>query len=237
LEKSHYNLRPGLTLGRNYFVAEFLGSGWQGEVYKVEERKTGIIRAAKIFFKNRRPSESQIKKYAQKIYRLRNCPVITQYIHRDLARIGKEQVDILVSDFVDGEILSKFLARQSHKRLSFLEALHLLYALAIGVEQIHYQGEYHGDIHTDNILVKRKGLGFEVYLIDFFDLGRSSKERIQHDVYDLISILYELIGGSKVYKRANHQIRQIIMGRKHSLLCKKFKNAGQLRLALENMKW
>ena len=237
MDESYYNLRPGLTLGRNYFVVEFLGSGWEGEVYKVEERRTGIIRAAKIFFKRHRPSESQLRKYAQKIYRLRNCPVITQYIHRDIARIGKEQADILVSDFVAGEKLSKFLAHQARKKLNFFEALHLLYALAAGVEQIHYLGEYHGDIHTDNILVKRKGLGFAVYLIDFFDLGRSSKEKIQYDVYDLISVLYELIGGAKGYSQANHQIRQIIMGRKHSLLSRKFKNAGQLRLALDNMEW
>lgn len=237
MEKSYYNLRSGLTMGRNYFIVEFLGSGWEGEVYKVEERRTGIIRAAKIFFKSRKPGKSQLKQYAQKLYRLRKCQVITQYIHRDIARIGKEQADILVSDFVDGEILSKFLAHQPHKRLNFFEAFHLLYALAAGVEQIHFLGEYHGDIHSDNIMVKRKGLGFEVYLVDFFDLGRSSKEKIQYDVYDLISILYELIGGEKGYARANKQIRQIILGRKHNLIRRKFKNAGQLRLALENLQW
>ncbi len=234
---SQFDLRPGLTLGRNYYIVEYLGGGWEGEVYKVEERRTGIIRAAKIFYKFRRPTERQLKKYAQKMFRLRNCKVITQYIHRDVARIKRESVEILVSDFVDGEILSKYLTHQPRKRMGYFEAMHLLYALASGVEQIHYLGEYHGDIHSDNIMVRRRGMGFDVYLIDFFDLGRASKEKIQYDVYDLISILYEAIGGKVGYMNAGEQIHRIISGRKHSLIQKKYKNAGQLRQALENLEW
>jgi serine/threonine protein kinase len=235
--KSQFDLRPGLTLGRNYFVVEFLGSGWEGEVYKVEERRTGIIRAAKLFYLSHRPNKARLKKYAQKMYRLRNCSVVTQYIHRDIARIGKETTEILVSDFIEGILLSDFIAKQPHKRLSYFEALHLLYSMAAGIEHIHFQGEYHGDIHSDNILVKRKGLSFEVNLIDFFDIGYSTKAKIQNDVYDLISVFYELIGGPKGYTKANGQIRQIVMGRKHNLIRNKFKNAGQLRLALDNLDW
>jgi len=232
-----YDLRPGLTLGRNYYIVDYLGGGWEGEVYKVEERRTGIIRAAKIFYKFRRPTERQLKQYAQKMFRLRNCQVITQYIHRDVARIKRESVEILVSDFVDGEILSKYLTKQPRKRMGYFEAMHLLYALASGVEQIHYLGEYHGDIHSDNIMVKRRGIGFDVYLIDFFDLGRASKEKIQYDVYDLISIMYEAIGGKVGYMNAGEQIHEIVCGRKHSLIQKKYKNAGQLRQFLENLEW
>jgi serine/threonine protein kinase len=232
---SRFNLRPGLTLGRNYFVVEFLGSGWEGEVYKVEERRTGIIRAAKIFYEGRRLSSQQLQRYVRKLYRLRDCPIITQYHHRDVARVGREQVEILVSDLADGEMLSVYLSRQPKRRLTSFEALHLLHALAAGLEPIHYRGEYHGDIHTDNILVKRVGLGFEVSLLDFFDLGRASREKIQRDVFDLISVLHELIGGAKNYSRAGPDIRRVVMGRKHSLIRRKFKSAGQLRIALENL--
>ena len=143
----------------------------------------------------------------------------------------------MVSDFVDGQILSKFVATQPRKRLSCFEALHLFYALTEGVEKIHYLGEYHGDIHTDNIMVKRKGLGFEIFLVDFFDLGRSTKDKIQSDVYDLIAVLYELAGGAKGYAKADPRIRRIIKGRKRGLISKQYKNARQLRLALENLDW
>jgi hypothetical protein len=53
----------------------------------------------------------------------------------------------------------------------------------------------------------------------------------------LISILYESIGGKVGYMNAGEQIHNIIAGRKHSLIQKKYKNAGELRQALENLEW
>jgi hypothetical protein len=234
---SHYDLKPGETLGRNYFVVEFLGAGWEGEVYKVEERRTGLLRAAKIFFAGRALSDAAIRRYARKMYRLRRCPIITQYHHRDVARVGRETVEILVSDLAEGEMLSAFLKKQPQHRLTPFEALHLLHALAAGMEPIHFLGEYHGDIHAENILVKRVGLSFEVHLLDFFDLGRATREKIRHDVIDLVSLLYQTIGGRKGYATAGPEIRQVVMGRKHSLITGKFKTAGQLRTALDNLEW
>jgi len=237
MKKSHFNLRPGLTLGRNYYVVDFLGSGWEGEVYKVEERRTGILRAAKIFYDHRRLKPNQLRRYTNKLHKLRHCPIITQYHHRDIARVGGRQVEILVSDFAEGVLLSAYLDQQPGKRFIPFEALHLIHSLAQGVEQIHFLGEYHGDIHTDNILVSKRGLGFEVHLLDFLDLGRSTREKIQGDVFDLIGVLYELVGGDSGYRRCGPEIRSLVLGRKRNLISKKFRTAGQLRLAIENLKW
>ncbi len=232
-----FNLLPGRTLGSHYKIIEFLGGGWEGEVYKVEELHTGIVRAAKLFFHRNGVKEEPLLKYARKLYKLRSCPIVIQYHHRDTANVNGRKHDFLVSDFVDGEMLSAYLARQRGKRLSPFEALHLLYALALGVEQIHFMGEYHGDIHSDNIMVKRRGLGFEVHLLDFFDLGRSTRDRIQTDVYDLVAMLYEMIGGAEGYRKAGPVIKGIIRGRKHQLIRERFKMAGHLRLALDNLDW
>lgn len=233
----YYDLKQGMTLGRNYFVVEFLGSGWEGEVYKVVERVSGIQRAAKIFYKNHRPSQKKMESYIKKLHKLRQCPIITQYHHRDIARVGRESVEILISDLAEGEMLSSFLQKQPRKKLPAFEALHLLYALAVGMEPIHFAGDYHGDIHSDNVVVNRIGLGFDVQLLDFFDLGRPSREKVQHDVYDLIRLLYDSIGGPKEYARSGSEIRQIVCGLKRTLIAKKFKTAGQLRIALNNMAW
>lgn len=233
----YFDLQPGQTLGRNYFVLEWLGRGWEGEVYKVEERRTGILRAAKVFYPFGRIKKTWLLKYARKLYKLRSCPIVMQYHHRDIARVGREQTEILVSDFLDGLKLSDYLATQRRKRLPSFEALHLLYALALGVEQIHYLGEYHGDIHTENIIVKRRGLGFEVNLLDFFDLGRPTREKIQYDVYNLVGVLYEMIGEASGYRRTHPAVRKIVKGQKHSLIRQQFKTAGHLRLALENLTW
>ncbi len=238
MKVSRFDLQPGRTLGPNYFIVEFLGGGWEGEVYKVEERRTKIIRAAKLFYFRKKTREAPLLRYAKKLHKLKTCPIVVQYHHRGIARVGKEQIEFLVSDMADGQMLSSFLETQKKKRLSEFEALHLFYALVVGVEAIHYLGEYHGDIHSDNIIVNRRGLGFDVRLLDFFDLGRSNQTKIQYDIYDMIALLYEMIGGEAGgYPKASKVLKKIIMGRKHSLISKKFKTAGQLRIALENINW
>lgn len=232
-----YDLKEGQVLGRHYRVLEYLGAGWEGEVYKVEERKTGIIRAAKLFYRKKANGNSPHIHYAKKLYKLRSCPIIIQYHFHDQVTIESNTVDFLVSDFVDGEVLSSYLARQKNKRLHPFEALHLIYALAKGVEHIHFLGDYHGDIHSDNIIVQKKGLGFQVHLIDLLHLGRPTKDKIQQDVYDLMSIFYEIIGGAAGYRRSGINVKKIIMGRKHHLIAERFKVAGHLRLYLENLAW
>ena len=237
MTKPRFDLAEGRTLGRNYYVVEYIGRGYEGEVYKVEERRTGIIRAAKIFYTNHKLPKAPMLRHATKLFKLRSCPIIIQYHHRDIATIKGEQVDILVSDFVDGEMLSTYVGRQKKKRLPDFEALHLLYELARGVERIHHLGEYHGDIHSDNVLVRRRGLGFDVHLVDFFDLGRPTKQKIQDDVIEMINLLWEMVGENDGYRQAGKEIKQIVRGRKHGLIKERYKTAGQLRLALESLRW
>ena len=231
-----YNLSPGKMLGRQYRVLEFLGQGWEGEVYKIEERTTGIIRAAKLFYPKRYHEFPHVT-YAQKLYRLRTCPIVIRYHHQDTTRIKGENVNFLVSNFIDGEVLSQYIANQPKHRLMTFEALHLFYAIVQGVEHIHFLGEYHGDIHEDNIIVKRRGLTFDVHLIDLMHLGKPTKARIQQDVIDIIAALYQMIGGAKYYKRVHNNFRKIILGKKQSLISKQFKTAGHIRLFLENLEW
>jgi len=233
-----YNLPPGKKLGRHYRVLSTLGHGWEGEVYKVEETTTGIIRAAKLFYKHRYEHKKLPPvDYAKKLNQLRHCPIVIQYHHQDRIYIKGRQVDFLVSDFVDGEVLSTYITHQPQKRLPSFEALNFFHALVQGVEQIHLLNEYHGDIHSDNIIINRKGLYFQVYLIDFMHLGKSSKVRIQEDVVDLISILYETIGGKKYYRHMPIQMKEIILGKRKNLIAKKFQDAKQLRIFLENLTW
>jgi len=231
------NLQPGTTLGRNYFVSEFLGSGWEGEVYKVEERDTGILRAAKIFYDRPTLRRDQIRRYAQKLYKLRHCPIVTLYHHRDVARVAGTSLPILVSDYVEGQLLANYLKKMPGRRLPAGEALKLLHALAHGVEQIHDLGEYHADIHESNIMVKRRGVGFDVHLIDFFDLGRATRERLQNDVYQLILLFSYLLGGKVMYGKLPAGIRGLIRGRRYDLITSSYRTAGQLTAAIENLEW
>jgi serine/threonine protein kinase len=142
-----------------------------------------------------------------------------------------------VSEYFDGEILSDFVREQPGKRLPYFEGLHLLHALASGVESIHQAREYHGDLHDDNIIVRRQGLSFDVKLVDMYNWGAPSAQNIRDDVCDLVRIFYDALGGARTYRKHPQQVKQICCGLKRSLITPKFRTALQLRQHLETMSW
>jgi hypothetical protein len=233
----HFDFNPGRVLARKYEIIQPLGRGWEGEVYLVHERNTSIERAVKLFYPRRNPRDKVASSYACKLHRLRHCPITIQYHTSEIITYRRVPITLLVSDFVEGELLSEFLARQPGKRLSPYPALHLLHALAAGIECIHTMKDYHGDLHTENIIVQRYGLGFELKLVDFFHWGAPKPVNIRDDVIDLVRILYDAIGGRRWYSRQPAEIKAICCGLKRSLILKKFRTAGQLREYLENMHW
>jgi len=232
-----FNLIPGRVLARKYEVIKTLGTGWEGEVYLVRELATGIERAVKLFFPQRNPRDRAAKFYACKLHKLRYCPMVIQYYTQETITFRGFSITLLVSEFVEGELLSDFLARQPGKRLGAFPAIHLLHTLASGIECIHRMKEYHGDLHTDNIIVQRYGLGFDLKLMDFFHWGAPSSENIRDDVVDLVKIFYEAIGGRRHYSRQPPIVKAICRGLKRSLILENFRTAGELREYLETMDW
>lgn len=232
-----FHFHPGRVFAQKYEIVSHLGTGWEGEVFKVRELGTGIERAAKFYFPQRNPRDRTSSFYAKKLHKLRHCPILIQYHSRESIQYRRTQITFLLSDFVEVELLTDFVKRQPGKRLTPFEALHLLHSLASGLECIHNLGEYHGDIHDENIMVSRRGLGFQVKLLDMFYRGPPSAACIQDDVCDLIGILYGLLGGRKYYARQPPEIKRICRGRKRTLILAMFRNAGQLRRHLEAMTW
>lgn len=117
------------------------------------------------------------------------------------------------------------------------QGLLLLHTLVKGLEDIHGLGEYHGDLHTDNIIVQRFGLGFELKLLDMFYWGAPKAQDFKDDICESIRILYDVLGGSKNYAKLPAEVKEICCGLKKSLILKKFKNLSQLRVHLETMSW
>ncbi|MFN2349340.1 MAG: protein kinase [Thioalkalivibrio sp.] len=232
-----FGLEPGRRLLDKYLVMDRLGAGWEGEVYRVRELATGIERTAKFFFPLRNPRDKAAIFYARKLHKLRQCPIVIQYYTRERVVLQGETVSFLVSEFVEGELLSAFIRRHKGGRLAPFPALHLLHALARGIECIHQMGDYHGDLHSDNVIVSRYGLGFELRLLDLFHWGRPRAENIHDDVINLIHIFHEALGGAPYYARLPAEVKAICCGLKRTLILKKFKTAGQLREYLETMEW
>ncbi len=232
-----FDLQPGRIIAGKYRIESSLGTGWEGEVYKVVELKTGINRAAKVFYPQRNAKDRAVHFYATKLDRLRKCRVVIQYHNAETIRYRRMPITCLISELVEGELLSSFAARQPGRRLRPFEALHLLYALVLGIEEIHKAKEYHGDIHDGNVLVERMGIGFEVRLVDFYHWGPPSRPRMQEDVIDAVRILYDTVGGPQWYARQPPEIKAICRGLRHDLIRRRFPTARHLREHLESFTW
>ena len=165
-----FDLPPGRVIGGRYVVESKLGGGTEGEVYAVVERPTGIRRAVKLYYPDRDSQGRSAIAYARKLDALRHCPILLQYHHHQTLTIRRRSVTAVVSELVGGVALSDFLKAEGGGLAPF-EALHLLHTLAAGIAPIHDLGEYHGDLHADNVLIRRRGIGFDARLLDFYDLA------------------------------------------------------------------
>jgi tRNA A-37 threonylcarbamoyl transferase component Bud32 len=232
-----FDLPPGRSIAGKYQVEELLGSGYEGEVYRIFEKSTGIRRAAKFYYPHRDPTGKAAIAYARKLDALRHCPILLQYLHQEIATVQRRKVVVVISELVEGQKLSEFMHCQKQHRLSTFEALHVLYVLAKGIAPIHARGEYHGDIHDDNIMIRRQGIGFEVKLLDFFDLGRPSRAKIQKDVLNLVEVFHTIVGGRAAYGRQPRVVKDIIRGLKDSLILQRFSSAGDIQRHLETLQW
>ena len=232
-----FDLASGRVLAGKYRVENLLGSGWEGEVYRVTELRTDVPRADKLFFPHRNVRDRAIRFYAQKLDKLRDCSIVIQYHHLEPLRFRGENVTCLISDLVEGRLLERFVQEQPGRRLQPFEALHLLYDIVVGLEAIHQRREYHGDLHGRNVLVQRRGIGFDVKVLDFFHWGRADRSKIQEDVIQIVHVLYETVGGRRHYAKQPDEIKKICCGLRRDLISRKFPTAGHLRTHLESFSW
>ena len=237
MEISEFNFPPGRRITGKYRVLEKIGAGLEGEVYKIEEANTGIHRAAKVFFPRHNPGGKACRTLSRKLHKLRDCSILIQYHHQETIPFRRTPVEVMISEYIDGEPLKEFLHRQRGGYLPAFQACHLLHALASGIAEIHQRGEYHGDLHTGNILVTKFGLSFSLKVIDFYHRDFPKQENIREDIIDMIKIFHEALGGRRRYASLPQEVKTIVCGLKRSLILKKFPSARSLKSHLESMTW
>ncbi len=232
-----FNLHAGRKIGRHYVVEALLGNGSEGEVYQIREVDTGIHRAAKFYYPHKDPKRHLPVKHAQKLNTLRRCPIVLQYHHSEAVTIRKKQYVALISDLYDGVPLDLWVSKHRGKRLSPYVALHVLYNLVKGLEEVHALKQYHGDVHSQNILIKPIGVGFELKLIDFYEWGRPNSEKLKQDIGDSVRIFYECIGGKKYYAKLPPDLKHICAAMRWDTILKRFPTMSSLRSHLESFEW
>jgi len=232
-----FDLPNGRVVAGKYVIEGFLGSGFEGEVYRVRELSTGLPRAAKLFYPQRNVRDRAVRVHARKLDQLRKCSIVIQYHHLETLRHRGTRIACLVSELVEGELLESFVSRQRGKRLHPFEALHLLNELTRGVAQIHRLGEYHGDIHDRNVLVERRGIRFDIKLLDFYHWGRADRTKMKDDVIQLVRVLYDAVGGRRHYSAQPPEIKRICCGLRHDLIQRRFPSSERLCSHLESFAW
>ena len=237
IKKVSFNFRPGRCIGPQYEVVSLLGSGSEGEVYKILERETGIHRAAKFYYPNMEPHDRAVVWYAQKLNHLRSCPIVLQYHHTQAIQVARKRVLCLISDFCEGVQLEQWLLQQKGHRAPPFTALNVLYRLVQGLELVHGVGEYHGDVHSQNILLRPRGISFELKLVDFFNWGPPAKHKKQQDILDAVRVFYECLGGRRYYREQAPQIKYICSALRRDLLFERFPTMSALRVYLESFEW
>ncbi|MGP1272063.1 MAG: protein kinase domain-containing protein [Phycisphaerales bacterium] len=232
-----FHLAQGREIGGKYIVEHLLGGGWEGEVYRVSEKRTGAARAIKLFYPERNPGDRAVTFYAKKLEKLRACPIVIKYHHSETIRHRGRVVTALVSEFVEGVILDDLVASRPGRRLPEYEALRIFYELVLGLEAVHAEREYHGDLHSGNVLVQRRGVHFDVKLVDLFDHGRPSRANAQFDVLLLVRLLYDMLGGRRRYAGHSPECKRIICGLRHSLILSRYPTMARLRSHLDRFEW
>jgi tRNA A-37 threonylcarbamoyl transferase component Bud32 len=229
-----FSLSPGRRIGRRYRVEHQLGAGSEGEVYRIQEDQTGVRRAAKLFYSHRDPDRRMSVRHARKLERLRDCPIVLQYHHTEEVTVRGYKTVALISELCEGEPLQHWIDRSRGARLPLFLALTLLRELAIGLEQIHALGEYHSDVHTENVLVRTRGIHLDLKLVDFYEWGHPTRAKMQEDVIQAVHVFYDSVGGAAWYPKLPAVAKGICRGLKRSLILRRFPTASALRLHLES---
>ena len=228
-----FNLRPGRRVGSSYEVERLIGAGTEGEVYQIRDRASGIPRAAKFFYADVKTARAQAGRRARKLELLRRCPIVLQYLHREEITIRRQLVVALISDFCPGQPLQAWIEQHPSGRVHPFIALLILHRLVVGLEQVHALGQYHSDVHTENVLIEPSGVDFKLQLIDFYEWGKPTRYKRSQDILQCVHILADMLGGRPRYRDFPPEVKTICAGLRSDRILKRFPTLTALRQHLE----
>ncbi|HEU4722882.1 MAG TPA: serine/threonine-protein kinase [Gemmatimonadaceae bacterium] len=162
----------GSVLADRYHILKRIGEGGMGRVYLGEHVKMNRQCAIKVMspaLVNDAESASRFAREASSAARI---------IHPNVAAVfdygESEGLVYLVMEYVDGEPLSRLLAREAPFALE--RAVDLARQVADGLGAAHELGIVHRDLKPDNILVTRSKSGREVAKVVDFGIAKAMQE-------------------------------------------------------------
>ena len=167
------SLKEQTLLNKRFFIKGFLGSGISSEVFKCLDNQTGLMKAAKIYFDNRRKEfkkETKMNKIISEI----NSPYLLRCYESGIGLLSKkgknyEKKRYAILEFGNHGSLFDALIKTEN---GFSEDVckYIFLKILNGVEDLHKNGICHRDIKSENIVLV--GDNYEIKLCDF---GYSTK--------------------------------------------------------------
>lgn len=151
----------GSVLQDRYHIKQLLGHGGAGAVYKAFDQRLNRIVALKVAFHHTPGYLRQFEREAELLGNLRHpsLPIVSDHFKE-----GKDY--FLVMDYVPGQDLSTYLARQPGECVNEQEALRIITPILDALDYLHRQSPpiVHRDVKPDNIRITPEGA---IYLVDF----------------------------------------------------------------------
>ncbi|XP_070603260.1 myosin light chain kinase family member 4 [Erythrolamprus reginae] len=161
--------RAGIGGYYQIFKNEILGGGRFGQVYKCEEKETGLKLAAKIIKARCIKEKEEVKNEINIMNQLTHVNIIQLYD----AFESKNDI-ILIMEYVEGgELFDRILDENS--KLTELDAILFIKQICDGIQYLHQMYILHLDLKPENILCVNREV-YQIKIIDF-GLARRYKQR------------------------------------------------------------
>jgi hypothetical protein len=164
----------GRVLADRYHILKRIGEGGMGRVYLGEHVKMNRQCAIKVM------NPALVNDHESAARFAREASNAARIIHPNVAAVfdfgESEGLVYLVMEYVDGEPLSRILAREAP--LAVERALDLGRQVADGLGAAHELGIIHRDLKPDNILVARSRVGREVAKVVDFGIAKAVQENV-----------------------------------------------------------
>ncbi|MEO5818456.1 MAG: serine/threonine-protein kinase [Gemmatimonadaceae bacterium] len=165
----------GRVLADRYHILKRIGEGGMGRVYLGEHVKMNRQCAIKVMSPALVNDAESAARFA------REASNAARIIHPNVAAVfdygESEGLIYLVMEFVDGEPLSRLLAREAPLGLD--RAIEITRQIADGLGAAHELGIIHRDLKPDNILITRTRAGKEVAKVVDFGIAKAMRESVE----------------------------------------------------------
>ena len=162
----------GRILADRYHILKKIGEGGMGRVYLGEHVKMNRQCAIKVM------SPALVNDHESAARFAREASNAARIIHPNVAAVfdygESEGLVYLVMEYVEGEPLSRVLAREAP--LTVERSLEIARQIADGLGAAHELGIIHRDLKPDNILVSRKAGGREVAKVVDFGIAKAVQD-------------------------------------------------------------